>query len=94
MTKIKITPQQKKILREDYSYGGWEVVKDDIFLYESHGCNNMMCVIQPCINNNGEIKKLYAFTYEQTSDEVFYDQDDCELIEVEEVITTTYRPKI
>lgn len=90
---MKITPQEKKILREDGSYGYWDVVKDDIFLYEDHGCNHMMCVIESRLNNIKEIKKLYAFTYEQTSDEAFYDQDDCELIEVEEVPTITYRPK-
>lgn len=85
---MKITPKEKRILREDYSFGEWEVVKDEIFLYEDHGCNHMMCVIR-----NPKHKGFYAFTYEQSSDEAFYDNDDCELVEVEEVQTTTYRSK-
>lgn len=84
---MKITPKEKKILREDYTYAEWDVIRDDVFLYEDHGCNHMMCVIQ-----NFDTKKLYGFTYEQSSDEAFYDQDDCALVEVEEIQTTTYRP--
>lgn len=86
---MKITPKEKKILHEDGSYGEWSVIEDDIVLYmDSHGCNVTLCVIENWKDGN-----LYGFTYDVSSEETFYDNDDCELVDVEEVTTTTYRPK-
>lgn len=86
---MKITEKQKKILREDGSYGDWEVVEDDIYLHmDNHGCDVKLCVIRSC----KESDKLYGFTYEESSEETFYDGDNT-VFEVEKVIQTTYRPK-
>lgn len=84
---MKITPKEKKILHEDGSYGEWFVIEDDIVLYmDSHGCNVTLCVIE-----NQTDDKLYGFTYEVSSEETFYDGDD-EIVKVEKIQTTTYRP--
>lgn len=86
---MKITEKQKKALREDLSYGDWEVVEDDIHLHmDNHGCNVKLCVIRSC----KEADKLYGFTYEESSEETFYDGDDT-VFEVEKVVKTTYQPK-